>query len=53
MEMARSWISKTGCYESPYAVTGGMILRNRAQAQRERLKVSCDRIVGTWKAGNV
>ena len=26
---------------------------NWAQAQREHLKVSHDRIVGTWKAGNV
>lgn len=51
--MACPWISKTGCYETPHAVTGGKVFRDRAQAQREHLKVSHDRIVGTWKAGNV
>ena len=32
IDVARSWISKIGCYESPYAVTGGMVRQNRTQA---------------------
>ena len=45
-------MSKIGCYESPYAVTGGEAVHSRMQAQRKGLKVSNDRNIGTWKAGN-
>ena len=45
-------MSKTGCYENPYAVTGGVAVHSRMQAQRKNLNVSNDRNIGTWKAGN-
>ena len=45
-------MSKIGCYESPCIVTGGAVMRDWMQAQREDLKVSKDRNIGTWKAGN-
>ena len=45
-------MSKIGCYESPCIVTGGAVTRDRMQAQRKDLKVSNDRNIGTWKAGN-
>ena len=47
------WISKTGCYESPCIVTGDAVMHDRIQAQRKDLKVSNDRNIGTWKAGNM
>ena len=45
-------MSKTGCYENPYAVTGGEAVHSRMQAQRKDLKIPHDRNIGTWKAGN-
>ena len=45
-------MSKNGCYENPCIVTGGAVMHDRIQAQRKDLKVSNDRNIGTWKAGN-
>mgnify|MGYP003370245972 CR=1 FL=1 len=46
-------MSKTGCYENPYAVTGGEAVHSWMQAQRKDLKIPNDRNIGTWKAGNM
>ena len=46
------WASKIGCYESPCTVTGGAVMHDQIQAQRKNLKISNDRNIGTWKAGN-
>ena len=46
-------MSKTGCYESPCIVTGDAVVSDWMQAQRKDLKVSKDRNIGTWKAGNM
>ena len=45
-------MSKIGCYESPCIVTGGTVINDQIQAYRKDLKVSHDRNIGTWKAGN-
>ena len=47
------WASKIGCYESPCTVTGGAVMHDQIQAQSKNLKISNDRNIGTWKAGNV
>ena len=45
-------MSKTGCYENPYVVTGGEAVHSWMQAQRKDLKIPNDRNIRTWKAGN-
>ena len=46
-------MSKIGCYESPCTVTGGAVSNGQIQAKRKDLKVSNDRNIGPWKAGNM
>ncbi len=46
-------MSKTGCYENPYAVTGGEAVHSRMQAQRKDLKIPKIGISERGKLGTI
>ncbi len=45
-------MSKNGCYENPCVLTDGTVMYDQIQAQRDDLKMSNDRNIGTRKTGD-